>query len=150
MQYTNTFIRILAFRQSSAKTLIVSYMGMTTQEVTIHPYVKVMMQSDAEVLEEVVIAVPYGTVKKANFSGSAAQVTGEKLAEMQVANISNALQGSIAGVQTVSSSGTPGRCWTAPAAAHWPGRTDSPRYSSEGRNPSAGALRPPPAGPCHS
>ena len=47
---------------------------MTTQEVTIHPYVKVMMQSDAEVLEEVVIAVPYGTVKKANFSGSAAQV----------------------------------------------------------------------------
>lgn len=94
--------------QSSAKTLIVSYMGMTTQEVTIHPYVKVVMQSDAEVLEEVVIAVPYGTVKKANFSGSAAQVTGEKLAEMQVANISNALQGSIAGVQTVSSSGTPG------------------------------------------
>ena len=93
---------------SSAKTLIVSYMGMTTQEVTIHPYVKVMMQSDAEVLEEVVIAVPYGTVKKANFSGSAAQVTGEKLAEMQVANISNALQGSIAGVQTTSSSGTPG------------------------------------------
>ena len=93
---------------SSAKTLIVSYVGMTTQEVTIHPYVKVMMQSDAEVLEEVVIAVPYGTVKKANFSGSAAQVTGEKLAEMQVSNISNALQGSIAGIQTVSASGTPG------------------------------------------
>ena len=81
---------------------------MTTQEVTIHPYVKVMMQSDAEVLEEVVIAVPYGTVKKANFSGSAAQVSGEKLQQMQVANISNALQGSVAGVQTVSASGTPG------------------------------------------
>ena len=63
MRYTNILIRIMVFRQSSAKTLIVSYVGMTTQEVTIHPYVKVMMQSDAEVLEEVVIAVPYGTVK---------------------------------------------------------------------------------------
>ena len=96
------------YAQSSAKTLVVSYMGMTTQEVTIHPYVKVMMQSDAEVLEEVVIAVPYGTVKKANFSGSAAQVSGEKLQQMQVANISNALQGSVAGVQTTSASGRPG------------------------------------------
>ncbi len=93
---------------SSAKTLVVSYVGMTTQEVTIHPYVKVTMQSDDEVLEEVVIAVPYGTVKKANFSGSAAQVSGEKLQNMQVANISNALQGTVAGVQTVSASGTPG------------------------------------------
>ena len=93
---------------SKAKTLVVSYVGMTTQEVTIHPYVKVTMLSDEEVLEEVVIAVPYGTVKKTNFSGSAAQVSGEKLANMQVANISNALQGAVAGVQTTSSSGTPG------------------------------------------
>ena len=93
---------------SSAKTLVVSYVGMTTQEVTIHPYVKVIMQSDDEVLEEVVIAVPYGSVKKANFSGSAAQVSGEKLQNMQVANISNALQGAVAGVQTTSASGTPG------------------------------------------
>ena len=93
---------------SSAKTLVVTYVGMTTQEVTIHPYVKVVMNSDAEVLEEVVIAVPYGTVKKANFSGSAAQVSGEKLKDMQVANISNALQGAVAGVQTTSASGTPG------------------------------------------
>ena len=93
---------------STAKTLVVSYVGMTTQEVTIHPYVKVMMQSDDEVLEEVVIAVPYGTVKKANFSGSAAQVDGEKLQKMQVANITNALQGAVAGVQTTSASGRPG------------------------------------------
>ena len=88
--------------------MIVSYVGMTTQEVTIHPYVKVTMQSDAEVLEEVVIAIPYGSVKKANFSGSAAQVSGEKLQNLQVANISNALQGTVAGVQTTSASGTPG------------------------------------------
>lgn len=96
------------FFQSSAKILIVSYVGMTTQEVTIHPYVKVMMQSDEEVLEEVVIAVPYGTVKKENFSGSAAQVDGEKLQKIQVANITNALQGAVAGVQTTSASGRPG------------------------------------------
>ena len=81
---------------------------MATQEVAIKPYVKVVLEEDSEVLDEVVIAVPYGTVKKANFSGSAAQVSGEKLAKTQVSNVSNALQGSVAGIETVSSSGTPG------------------------------------------
>ena len=65
---------------SSAKTLVVSYVGMTTQEVTIHPYVKVVMQSDAEVLEDVLV-VAYGTAKKESFTGSAAVVSNKKITE---------------------------------------------------------------------
>ncbi|MBE6291701.1 MAG: TonB-dependent receptor [Bacteroidales bacterium] len=92
---------------SSAKTLVVSYVGMTTQEVTIHPYVKVIMQSDEEVLEEVVIQA-FGTAKKAAFTGSASVVSAAELADVQVASITDALAGKSAGVQLVSSNGAPG------------------------------------------
>ena len=107
MRYTNILIRIMAFRQSSAKTLVVSYVGMTTQEVTIRPYVKVTMQSDAEVLEDVLV-VAYGTAKKESFTGSAAVVNNKKITARPVANVTKALEGMVAGVQTTSGSGQPG------------------------------------------
>ena len=66
---------------------------MTTQEVTIHPFVKVTMQSDAEVLEDVVIT-GYGSAKKlGSVVGSAVAVSGEKLEKRPIANIGDALQG---------------------------------------------------------
>ena len=92
---------------SSAKTLLVSYVGMTTQEVTVRPYVKVTMQSDEELLEEVVVQA-FGTAKKAAFTGSAAVVSAAELADIQVASITDALAGKTAGVQLVSSNGAPG------------------------------------------
>lgn len=82
-------------------------MGMTTQEVTIHPYVKVTMQSDAEVLEDVLV-VAYGTAKKESFTGSAAVVNNKKITARPVANVTKALEGMVAGVQTTSGSGQPG------------------------------------------
>lgn len=80
---------------------------MTTQEVTIRPYVKVTMQSDAEVLEEVMV-VAYGTAKKESFTGSAAVVNNKKITARPVANVTKALEGMVAGVQTTSGSGQPG------------------------------------------
>ena len=80
---------------------------MTTQEVTIHPYVKVTMQSDAEVLEDVLV-VAYGTAKKESFTGSAAVVNNKKITARPVANVTKALEGMVAGVQTTSGSGQPG------------------------------------------
>ena len=87
--------------------MVVSYVGMTTQEVTIRPYVKVTMQSDAEVLEEVMV-VAYGTAKKESFTGSAAVVNNKKITARPVANVTKALEGMVAGVQTTSGSGQPG------------------------------------------
>ena len=92
---------------SSAKTLIVSYMGMTTQEVTIHPYVKVYMQSDEEVLEEVMV-VAYGTAKKSAFTGSAAVVDAGEIGKIQTSNVVNALNNKVAGIQMNTASGQPG------------------------------------------
>ncbi len=92
---------------SSAKTLQVSYIGMQTQEVAIKPTVKVIMKSDAEMLDEVMV-VAYGTAKKSQFTGSASTIKADKIAERQVSNISNALSGQVAGVQTTSGNGQPG------------------------------------------
>ena len=93
---------------SSAKTLVVSYVGMTTQEVTIHPYVKVYMHSDAEILDEVMV-VAYGTAKKSAFTGSAAVVKTDDIAKVQTSNAVTALTGKVAGVQLNTASGQPGQ-----------------------------------------
>lgn len=89
---------------SSAKTLVVSYIGMQTQEVAVKPNVKVVMKADSEMLDEVIV-VAYGTAKKASFTGSAAVVDSKKIEKRQVSNITNALAGTVAGVQVMASSG---------------------------------------------
>lgn len=43
--------------------MVISYIGMQTQEVDIKPNIKVFMRSDSEMLDEVMV-VAYGTAKK--------------------------------------------------------------------------------------
>ena len=92
---------------SSAKTLIVSYVGMEEQHVGIKPNVRIYLKSNAEMLDEVMV-VAYGTAKKSSFTGSASVVNGEKIAKMQTSNVSKSLEGAMAGVQISQSSGQPG------------------------------------------
>ena len=92
---------------SSAKTLVISYIGMQTQEVEIKPNIKVFMRSDSEMLDEVMV-VAYGTAKKSAFTGSASVIKSETLEKRQVSNLSNALSGTVSGVQTQSTNGQPG------------------------------------------
>ena len=72
---------------SSAKTLVVSYIGLQTQTVMIKPNLRITMKSDSEVLDEVMV-VAYGTAKKSSFTGSASVVSGEKISKMQTSNVS--------------------------------------------------------------
>lgn len=92
----------------SAHKLVVSYIGYTTCEVEIVPDVDIKMYPNAEVLDEVVVAIPYGTVKKNSFTGSVGLVEGAAIERSQVSNISKALQGTVPGLQSFSSSGQPG------------------------------------------
>ena len=92
---------------SSAETLMISFIGMHTQEVKIQPTLSVVLKADTEVLDEVMV-VAYGTAKKSAFTGSASVVKADKLEKRQVSNLTNALSGSVAGVQTQSSNGQPG------------------------------------------
>ena len=48
---------------SSAGTLVISFIGLETQEVKIQPVMKVVLKSDAEQLDEVMV-VAYGTAKR--------------------------------------------------------------------------------------
>ena len=92
---------------SSARTLVISHIGMQAQEVDIKPNIKVFMRSDSEMLDEVMV-VAYGTAKKSAFTGSASVIKSETLEKRQVSNLSNALSGTVSGVQTQSTNGQPG------------------------------------------
>lgn len=67
----------------------------------------VTLQSDAKVLEEVMV-VAYGVAKKESFTGSAEVIKSEKIQARPVANVTKALDGLVSGVQTTSGSGQPG------------------------------------------
>ena len=92
---------------SSAKTLVVSYIGMQTVEVPVKPSVKVFLKSNTELLDEVMV-VAYGTAKKSAFTGSATVVGSDEIGKIQSSNVANALTGKVAGVQLNTSSGQPG------------------------------------------
>ena len=92
---------------SSAGTLVVSFIGMKTQEVAIKPVVNVVLHSDTEVLDEVVVT-GYGVQKKASFTGAAAVVDDKTLAKRTDANFVKALEGNVPGVQMSNSTSMPG------------------------------------------
>jgi len=80
---------------------------MQTQEVTIKPQMKIVMKSDSEMLEEVMV-VAYGTAKKSAFTGSASVVSSDQIGKIQTSNVANALTGKVSGVQLNTTSGQPG------------------------------------------
>ena len=85
----------------------ISYIGMQTQEVAIKPKLKIVLKSDTEVLDEVIVTA-YGTSTKGTFTGSASVMKADKIEKRQVSNVSNALAGAVAGVQILSDNGQPG------------------------------------------
>ena len=92
---------------SSAGTLVISFIGMQSQEVKIKPNVIVVLKSDAEVLDEVVVT-GYGVQRKASFTGAASIVGEEAIAKKNDANFVKVLEGSVPGVQMNNSTSMPG------------------------------------------
>jgi len=93
----------------NAKTLIVSFVGMATAEVEISSSAKYSVSlKPSQVSVDEVIVVGYGTAKKVGtIVGSVTQVNAEKLKEKPVANVLDALQGRVAGLQVYTSNGEP-------------------------------------------
>ncbi len=87
--------------------MVISYIGMESQTVTIKPNLKVVLRTNSEMLDEVMV-VAFGTAKKSAFTGSAKVVDAEKLEQSQVTSITNALAGAVPGVTMTSSDGAPG------------------------------------------
>ena len=92
---------------SSARTLMISFIGMKTVEVAIKPNITVSLHSDTEVLDEVMV-VAYGTAKKSSFTGSASTIDNKKLERRPITNVTKGLEGQTTGILTTSGSGQPG------------------------------------------
>ena len=91
-------------------TLLVSYVGMVSQEViaTEGRVVKVVLKDDDHTLQETVI-IGYGQQKKASVVGSITQADAKVLSRTGgISSLGAALTGNLPGVITMSSSGMPG------------------------------------------
>lgn len=66
---------------TSAKTLVVSFIGLQSQEVAVKPVVNVVLKSDAQALEEVVV-VAYGTQSARTVTASVASIRNDALKDV--------------------------------------------------------------------
>lgn len=93
---------------ASAKELKITYIGKKPQTVSIAANVRVVMEEDENLLGEAVV-VGYGTAQKlGTVVGAVSTVGGEKIAYKPTVNALDGLQGTVAGLQVLSSSGDPG------------------------------------------
>lgn len=94
---------------SGANTIIVSFVGMKTVEVplTDSPTYNIRLEANVLGVDEVMV-VAYGTAKRSSFTGSAKQINSEELEKTKTIDIAKSLEGKIAGVQVVTTSGQPG------------------------------------------
>ena len=93
---------------SSGGTLVISFIGFTTQEVLIgtSSVVNVTLQTESKALEEIVV-VGYGTQRRADVTGAISSVSSDKITALPTSGLDQALQGRAAGL-TVISNGAPG------------------------------------------
>ena len=91
-------------------TLVISYIGYTTQEVATgnQSNFNITLQEDNALLDEVVV-VGYGVQKKKLVTGATVQVKGEDIAKLNTTNALTAMQASSPGVNITQSSSQPGK-----------------------------------------
>ena len=89
--------------------LVFSYIGYTSKEVKVgskQTPIVVTLSEDTKALDEVVV-IGYGTVQKRDLTGSVASVKSKELANIPVANVTEALTGKLAGVNITTTEGSP-------------------------------------------
>lgn len=89
---------ILVFSYVGYEQLEVPVQGQTTVNAAISP--------SSSILDEIVV-IGYGTVAKKDITGSVSSVKGNDLAQVPVATAAEALTGKMAGVQVVTTEGSP-------------------------------------------
>lgn len=93
--------------QSNA-TLQFSFIGYTTQEVPVNgkTVMEVGLVTDTQQLGEV-IAVGYGTVRRADLTGSVATISANELKKIPIASAADAIKGRLPGVNVMTTDGSP-------------------------------------------
>lgn len=96
--------------KSNQDVLVFSYLGYTTQEVTVgsKTTINVTLESNLESLDEIII-VGFGTQKKTTLTGSVVQVKGDDILRSKgTSNATLALQGEVSGLVITRTSSRPG------------------------------------------
>lgn len=85
---------------NNKSTLVYSYIGYKTitREVGNNTVINVTLTEDALQMEDVVV-VAYGTQKKSHLTGAVSSLKNDKMDELPVSRVDQALQGKLAGVQ---------------------------------------------------
>lgn len=99
-----------SFKVANANaTLVVSYVGLETQEVKLagRTKVNVELKSNDELLDEVVV-VGYGVQKKSDLAGASSSLSESVLKSAPVTNLDQTFAGRVTGVTAVQTSGAPG------------------------------------------
>ncbi|HYF70735.1 MAG TPA: TonB-dependent receptor [Ohtaekwangia sp.] len=90
--------------------LVFSFIGMKPQEVIVgsQSNINVVLETDLTTLDEVVVVdYGYGTVKKADLTGSVATLGAKELAKIPVSSAAQALTGRLPGVNVTTTDGSP-------------------------------------------
>ncbi len=102
------FDGIYTLTVSDNATLVVSYVGMKSQEIKVTgPKHDVVLQSDAIAVEEVVVTAMGVVQEKKRLNFAVQNIDSESLTQNKSANFVNSLQGKIAGVSVTNGSGSP-------------------------------------------
>jgi TonB-linked SusC/RagA family outer membrane protein len=98
-----------ALRVSPGQSVVFSYVGYQTitVEVTNQTVIDMALNVSAEALDEVVV-VGYGTMKRSDLTGAVSSIREEDIATTKSTNVIEALQGRVAGIDMVRSSGSAG------------------------------------------
>ena len=84
---------------ASAETLLISYIGMLSQEVTIQPNLRIVLKSSTQNLEEVVVTALGISRDKKTLGYAVQQVGGEDINTTKTSNFITALSGKVSGLQ---------------------------------------------------
>ncbi len=98
------------FKVPEGKVILVfSFVGYTQQEIElgVQNIVDILMVPAKTTLSEVVV-VGYGTLRKNDLTGSVSTIKTDELTKITALNPMESLEGKVAGVQVMQSSGTPG------------------------------------------
>lgn len=91
------------------QTLVFTFLGYDTQEVTIKDQksISITLKQKITTINEVVV-IGYGTTTKSDLTGSVTSVKADRLLDKPVSNVSQALQGKVAGLDVSVNTSAPG------------------------------------------
>ena len=96
---------------SNAKTLVVSFTGFGNKEINLsgtQSSYEVALETNVQAMNEVVVVVAYGEQERKKVTGSIGKLSGRQVENVPFTSVDQILQGKIAGLQSVATSGQPG------------------------------------------